>query len=260
MWECPVFFALGTKHVLLYSTAGSVIWEVGELDPKELVFHVQKRGILDHGAYYAQKTQLDSHGNRILWGWIPEKRPEAEFSAAGWAGCMSLPRLLSIGADGDLEMRVASAANSLRAKSFALPQQRAALAERTAALKAMHFDNVCGELTWKTEATSSMFTLEDSAGAWWSLHVEQQGSAAKLNVNGISVDLPPSSRPEREFHLFLDASVAELICDRKHAITTRIYRQPGGPLRPILSDSDLAQITSLQAWQLRPISSDRLTT
>jgi len=260
MWECPDFFALGTKHVLLYSTAGSVIWEVGELDPKELVFHVQKRGILDHGAYYAQKTQLDSHGNRILWGWIPEKRPEAEFSAAGWAGCMSLPRLLSIGADGDLEMRVASAANSLRAKSFALPQQRAALAERTAALKAMHFDNVCGELTWKTEATSSMFTLEDSAGAWWSLHVEQQGSAAKLNVNGISVDLPPSSRPEREFHLFLDASVAELICDRKHAITTRIYRQPGGPLRPILSDSDLAQITSLQAWQLRPISSDRLTT
>ncbi len=29
MWECPDFFALGTKHVLLYSTAGSVIWEVG---------------------------------------------------------------------------------------------------------------------------------------------------------------------------------------------------------------------------------------
>jgi len=54
-----------------------VIWEVGELDPKELVFHVQKRGILDHGAYYAQKTQLDAHGNRILWGWIPEKAPRS---------------------------------------------------------------------------------------------------------------------------------------------------------------------------------------
>ena len=73
------------------------------------------------------------------------------------------------------------------------------------------------------------------------------------------MDLPDSSVPEREFHLFLDASVAELICDHKHAITTRIYRQPDGPLSPMLSDSDWAQTTSLQAWQLRPISNDRLT-
>jgi beta-fructofuranosidase len=259
MWECPDFFPLSTKHVLLYSTAGSVIWEVGELDSKDTVFHVQKRGILDHGAYYAQKTQLDSHGNRILWGWIPEKRPEAEFSAAGWAGCMSLPRLLTIGADGDLEMCVVSVANSLRAKTFVLPQQRVAFSERGFALKAVHFDNACGELAWKTVASTSTFRLEDRTGTWWSLHLEQQGSAAKLTVNEVSVDLPATSKPEREFHLFLDASVAELICDRKHAITTRIYRKPDGPLRIVLDDSDLARITSLQAWQLRAISSDRLT-
>ena len=259
MWECPDFFALGTKHVLLYSTAGSVIWEVGELDSKDTVFHVQKRGILDHGAYYAQKTQLDSLGNRVLWGWIPEKRPEAEFSAAGWAGCMSLPRLLSIGTDGDLEMRVASVADSLRAKTFVLPQQHVAASERGAALKAIRFDNVCGELTWRTKAAASAFNLEDRRGTWWSLHLQPQDSRVKLTVNGTFVDLPATSAPEREFQLFLDASVAELICDRKHALTTRIYRKPEGPLRIVLGDSDLAQITSLQAWQLRSISSDRLT-
>jgi beta-fructofuranosidase len=259
MWECPDFFALGTKHVLLYSTAGSVIWQVGELDPKELVFHVQNSGILDHGAYYAQKTQVDSDGNRILWGWIPERRPEAEFSAAGWAGCMSLPRYLSIGADGDLEMRVAPISNSLRVKAFVVPQQHAAQSERSSALKAIRFDNLCGELAWKTKATSSTFQLEDRAGPWWSLHLEPQGSSAKLTVNGVSVDVPTSSKSAREFHLFLDASVAELICDRKHAVTTRIYRQPDGPLHIALSDSDLTQITSLQAWQLRAISKDRLT-
>jgi hypothetical protein len=71
--------------------------------------------------------------------------------------------------------------------------------------------------------------------------------------------LPASTKTEREFHLYLDASVAELICDRKHAITTRIYRKPEGPLRLVLGDSDLAQLTTLEAWQLRPISSDRLT-
>ena len=118
MWECPEFFALGGKHVLLYSTAGKVAWETGELDRNELVFHSQRHGILDHGAYYAQKTQLDAHGNRILWGWVTEKRPDDELRAAGWAGCMSLPRVFSLNGAGDLEMRVAPEVEKLRAQSL----------------------------------------------------------------------------------------------------------------------------------------------
>src|SRR5260221_5283796 len=108
---------------------------------------------------------------------------------------MALPRLLSIGPDNDLEMRVAPTANSLRAKSFILPQQQAALSERTPALKAIHFDNVCGELAWKTKATPYTLALEDRAGTWWSLHVEQQASAAKLTVNIASLGVPASSAP-----------------------------------------------------------------
>jgi beta-fructofuranosidase len=259
MWECPDFFQLGAKHVLLYATAGDVFWEVGELDPKELLFHAEKRGVLDHGAYYAQKTQLDAKGNRILWGWIPEKRPEAEFSAAGWTGCMALPRVLSIGLDGDLEMRVAPEAESLRAKAFFLPPQSVASSERSLVLNSVKFDGVCGELAWKTAGVVSSLQLTDDAGTWWSLRLEPQGSAVKLTVNEASIQLPASSTPEREFHLYVDASVAELICDCKHALTTRIYRKPQGPLRLALADSDLAQIASLEAWQLRPISTDRLT-
>jgi beta-fructofuranosidase len=259
MWECPDFFRLGAKHVLLYATAGSVFWETGELDSRELLFHTEKRGVLDYGAYYAQKTQLDATDKRILWGWIPEKRPDAEFSAAGWAGCMALPRVLSIGVDGELEMRVASEAESLRAKTFRFPQQSAAPSERALALKAIKFDGVCSELAWKTASLPSSFELADTAGTWWSLRLEPQGSAAKLTINGASIDLPASSKSEREFHLYLDASVAEFIYDRKYAMTTRIYRKPEGALRLVLDDSDLAELTSLEAWQLRPISSNRLT-
>lgn len=258
MWECPDFFALGSKHVLLYSTAGQVIWESGELDSKELVFHSQNRGVLDHGAYYAQKTQIDSHGNRILWGWIPEKRPEAEFSAAGWAGCMTLPRILLLGPHGELEMRIAPEAHSLRAKALAV-LQKGDSSERIAALRDIKIENLCGEIAWKTGGSRSTLQLVDRTGPSWSLSVAQEGSALKLRVNGLSIDLPASSGPEREFHLFLDASVAELICDNKHAITSRIYRKPKGPLRMVIDDSDLSQLTSLEAYQLRAISEDRLT-
>jgi beta-fructofuranosidase len=266
MWECPDFFPLGTKHVLLYSTAGKVTWETGVLDRKELVFHPQKCGILDHGAYYAQKTQLDPHGNRILWGWIPETRPEPEFREAGWAGCMALPRVLSIGSDGDLGLRVASEVRSLRGKAFALPKGGSSPSARTSALQTFRIENVAGEIAWKintaamADASCITFTLADHSGPWVSVSLEgPQGAPGKLTINDKSIDLPRGTNPERECHLFLDASVAELICDQKHAITTRIYRKPDGPLRVELANSDLRDTVSLEAWQLRPISPDRLT-
>jgi hypothetical protein len=62
-----------------------------------------------------------------------------------------------------------------------------------------------------------------------------------------------------EFRLFVDGSVAELICDDRHAITSRIYRKPDGPLR-VATESTLARFIQLEAWQVRPISGDRLTT
>lgn len=259
MWECPDFFALGRKHVLLYSTAGKVIWETGELDRKELVFHREKRGVLDHGAYYAQKTQLDSEGNRILWGWIPEKRPEAEFSAAGWAGCMALPRVLSIGPDGELRMRFAQEAHSLRTRSFTVPHSDRTPHWRAARLSDIQIEGLRGELSWNSVGSRFALELADRSGPWWSLSLDSEGSATRLTINGVRIELPGAPEQEREFQLYVDASVVELICDSKHAITSRIYRKPDGPLHIVVSDTDLHHLWPFEAWQLRAISKDRLT-
>jgi beta-fructofuranosidase len=100
MWECPEFFALDGGHVLIFSTKGKAYWQSGRLDEKAMVFHPAKSGVIDLGAFYAPKTQLDAQGQRILWGWLQERRLEAEYRAAGWSGVMSLPRVLNLGADG----------------------------------------------------------------------------------------------------------------------------------------------------------------
>lgn len=261
MWECPDFFPLGGKHVLLYSTARQVLWETGELDAKELVFHPRRRGVLDYGAYYAQKTQLDAKGNRILWGWIPETRPEDEFVSAGWAGCMALPRVLSLDANGDLEMRFAAEIQSLRAKPFATAglDRSAPSLSMGRVLQDIRIENVAGELRWNIKTPRCNFNLQDRSGSWWSMQLEpKDATTAKFSVNGKTVDLPIGPKQAFSFHLVVDASVAELLCNDKHAITTRIYRKPNGPLR-ISGDSNLAHLEDLQAWQIRPISSDRLT-
>jgi len=261
MWECPDFFPLGKKHVLLYSTAGEVIWEVGELDSKELVFHPQKRGVLDHGAYYAQKTQLDSKGNRILWGWIPEKRLDSELIAAGWAGCMALPRVLSLGPDDELLMRVAAEAKSLRGKVlFPLPNQQKDLVRELLPYR-IKIENLCGELTWTAAPTRCTFELADNAGTRLAIKIAPKSSAVStISVSGQVAEIPYDSLSMIQFDLYLDGSVSELICNNRYAFTVRHYSQPNGPLGFHSNASAHDSLVNLRAWQLKPISPDRLTT
>jgi len=71
------------------------------------------------------------------------------------------------------------------------------------------------------------------------------------------------SRPgsgEMNFRLVLDASVAEFFSNSIDVLTSRIYRQPAGPLRFEISEEDAGRLRSFEAWQLQPISKDRLTT
>jgi len=269
MWECPDFFPLGKKHVLLYSTAGKVVWESGELDQKKLKFHSERQGILDQGAYYAQKTQLDAQGNRVLWGWIPEKRPDSELIAAGWAGCMALPRILSLNPNNDLQMTFAPQTQSLRTKSFALPQSHPDVRATNIELPGITLENLSAELAWEISFPTASIQLIDSQGLWYSVSFTQENSKATITVNFVSYEIPSTPVHGNEmsahlspinpsFHLFLDASVAELIVNHRHAITTRIYRQPEGPLR--INVSTLPKFSAFEAHQLHPISPDRLTT
>jgi hypothetical protein len=158
-------------------------------------------------------------------------------------------------------MRFAPEARSLRAQSFKLPPLDASPAERASKAKSIEIKDLAGELVWRMkergEARASV-TLVDRAGPWLSVGLESpQGGAEKLIVNGRSIDLPEIVASEREFRLFLDGSVAELLCDGKYAVTSRIYRTPDGPLS--VAGADSKYVTSLEAWQLRGNSPDRLT-
>ncbi len=246
---------------MLYSTAGQVIWEVGELDSKELFFHPQKRGVLDHGAYYAQKTQLDAKGNRILWGWITEKRPDSELIAAGWAGCMALPRVLTLGKRDELTMQFVPQALELREKPAAQPVGDGQNSQNARSTSNVQIFGQAGELNWTTARTNCAYTLEDAGGPWLSVQLKPKNSrAAVVSINGVSMEVGLGDVHLFEFHLYVDGSVAEVLCDRQHAFTARIYREAHGPLRFRTNDDTLSSASGFRAWQLKPISKDRLTT
>src|SRR5271169_2375071 len=156
MWECPDFFPLGNKHVLLISTMGKVRWKVGTYANQR--FTPEKEGVVDWGAYYAAKTMLDAKGNRILWGWITETRPDAALVAAGWAGAMSLPRVLSLNAQNELQTDVAHDIRKLRAAHTGInPEQPPATREKK--LETVRIQNLTAELELQLQPKADEFTL-----------------------------------------------------------------------------------------------------
>jgi hypothetical protein len=79
----------------------------------------------------------------------------------------------------------------------------------------------------------------------------------ELSVNGIVAPLPGSPGSPIRLHAFLDGSVLEVVANNTTAITARVYVAPSGPLRMRIDGEP--EITSLEVWQMKPISRNRLT-
>jgi len=278
MWECPDLFPLGNKHVLIYSTQGKVFWKVGTLAAPDLIFHEEQSGLLDYGSFYAPKTQLDKQGHRILWGWIPETRPEAEFSASGWAGLMSLPRVLTIGADGRLNITAAPLAEKLRQHEEKLQLKPQTAAGGNELQSSQTLKGACGEILCHVKVGRTPFTLDlldttlhadppkdpTSAGAAQVSLLSIRYSHANpkelvVDQQRVPISLAPTDPLELRF--FIDGSVIELFVNNQTTYTKRFY-YPGktAPEIAVGITGNQADITRLSLWQLTPISKDRLTT
>jgi beta-fructofuranosidase len=252
MWECPDFFPLGDRHVLLYAAQGKVWWRTGTYQDRR--FTPQRDGVIDAGSYYAAKSMLDAQGNRILWGWIPEIRPEAEYKAAGWAGLMSLPRVLSIGADGGLEMEVSPAVQQLCGQSTSVAPSFGP--QKDKALQQVRLRNLCARIQ-ADFMPGQAFTLKlvsESGDEFTQIDYAPFQPGKELRVNEFTASFA-TDQPVR-LNCYLDGSSLEVFANRQAAITARIYRVPRGPLK--LEVANLAGLRSLDAWEMKPISPDRL--
>ncbi len=252
MWECPDFFELNGTHCLLYSTEGESFWATGEYDPREHVFTQLRQGILDHGAYYAPKSFLTPDGRRILWGWIRETRPEAELAAAGWAGAMALPRVLTVGNQGQLEFSVAAEVESLRGNVEHVtltPAQPFCL--KLAALRR--------EIFLPLELSTAVVTvrLHTNGVRVWELSVDVAGNSIRCGDAAFPLSSLPWPRPS--LHLYLDGSVIESFIGGGEAIVSRVYEVRRGESELEVSFTGNKNL-SLAHWPLEAISPDRLTT
>ena len=110
MWECPDFFKLDGKWVLMispqdmlpkgfeYHNGNGTVCLIGDFDEETDTFTEQQDQAVDYGIdFYAPQTILAPDGRRIMIGWM-QNWDTCSFRAQDirWFGQMSLPRELSV--------------------------------------------------------------------------------------------------------------------------------------------------------------------
>lgn len=129
MWECPDFFELDGKWVLLispqdmlpqgyeYHNGNGTLCLIGEYDEETDTFTEQRNQSIDYGIdFYAPQTVLTPDGRRVMIGWMQNWDTCAICAKEEpWFGQMSLPRELSVD-NGRLYQRPIRELESMRCK------------------------------------------------------------------------------------------------------------------------------------------------
>ncbi len=270
MWECPNFFTLEGASVLLLSA-----WDQQQTyypvafsgEYAEERFTPRRQFRVDWGdCFYAPQVMRDGQGRALMWGWLWERRTREAQLAAGWAGVMSLPRVLSWTPEGVLSQRPVPELSQLRRASQSWEARD--LAGAADALATVHgaelelqvtFDplsapeiglDVCvspdgAEFTRMAyDATRSLFSVNTthaslSAAAW-----------------GEVLTAPFTPRPGEpvQLHIFVDHSVIEVFVDATLCFAVRAYptRPDSLGVRPF-ARGGRPHFTSLTAWKLASI-------
>ena len=110
MWECPDFFALDGKYVLLtspqdmlpsgfeYHNGNGTLCLIGGFDEQGKTFQEERNQAIDYGIdFYAPQTLLTPDGRRVMIAWMQNWDTLSIASLkTPWFGQMTVPRELSV--------------------------------------------------------------------------------------------------------------------------------------------------------------------
>ncbi|CPR19821.1 glycoside hydrolase family 32 protein [Brenneria goodwinii] len=214
MWECPDFFPLGDKWVLLFSPQGMKAegyrnrnlfqsgYMIGTWQPGS-EFMIETPFIeIDAGHdFYAPQTLLAPDGRRIMLGWLDmweSLMPEKEHL---WAGMLSMPRELTLTSD-----------NRLRV------------------VPAAEIDACCHEDRQQCNVklkNGSLPLAQDCAAQFVTLDVDLQNSDAEKY--GVSLGSEPNN--EQGLFIYVDNQAQRLVLERRYpAYNISGYRSVPLPL------------------------------
>jgi len=266
MWECPNFFPLGDKHVLLASVLGTVLYFVGTWS--DFKFTPQLQGDTDFGgSFYAAQVFPDARGRRIMFGWLRENRSDAAQREAGWSGVMSLPRIVYLRKDGDLGIKPAPEVEMLRGEHYrrasfeVSAQSPQMIAEAGGDCVEIMVEADLGEadefgvkVRCSPDGQEETLIVYSAAGKRLAVNRERSSSSAEVarDVRGGPLELA-EGEPLR-LRIFLDRSVLEVFANERACLTSRIYPTRADSLGVgLFAVGGKAKVKRLDVWQMKSI-------
>ncbi len=282
MWECPNFFPLGDRHVLMVSPMAFdpprslyTLYFVGEF--RDYHFTPEMYAKMDGGDiyFYAPQAFLDERGRRIAFGWSREARSVEAQVAAGWAGVMTLPRLLEWRPDGWMSQRPVPEVETLRG-------EKRSWSDLHVAAGGVEVPFIMHGLSGDTLELDVVFDLGEPGGdrvgsfgllvrrspdaeeqteirfnrLTERLVVDTRRSSRMVDVDTGQYEIPLDFSGLGQLHLrvFLDRSIIEVYANDLAVITARVYpdREDSTGIA-LFAEGDPVRVERLDAWQMQSI-------
>ena len=252
--ECPNFFPLGGKHVLLLSPYRAVEYRVGGFDVKGPSFAVEREGLLDHSEqYYATNTAIGPGGQRVLFGWIrgfPEGR--------GWNGVQAVPRILTLDdADRPVQKPVEAIAG-LHDRAFTEEPRtlRPGMHELDVAGDALHL-RIEFENMERNEAVTIHLRHNRDDRRSYPIRVSRSHVIVPgLPVARIAADAVGSASGTQDVvEILLDRSVVEIFADGGRTVVSRSFMtsQPNDVGVSLEVTGGAVDLKTFDAWTIKPV-------
>jgi len=262
--SCPDLFKLGDKDVLLCISHGlGCRYYLGEWKNEQFYpeSHAQMSWV--DNSFFAPESLEDDKGRRIMWAWLLDAPEFGVRWEHGWSGTMSLPRVLSLGDDGQLRMDVPEEIEALRYGDF--KKEDFALQSGTD----LPIDGIGGnslELIIDMEsAQASQFGVkvcvspdgqEETAIFYDAAEAKLKVDTRKSGPEGTpkTVEAAPLKLKNGErlkLRIFVDKSVVEVFANSRQAIMRRIYPSRGDSVGvSLFSTGGATKVHALEAWNI----------
>lgn len=246
-WECPNFFKVGDKYVLIYSPHGKVEYYTGTMDFSKVKFKPEYHGIIDNGSewkYYAPNTLQKNDGRRILFGWIPEFTENQ-----GWQGAISLPRDLSIDRKGRLVQKPVSELTKLRGELVSERNVKLTNSSKKLEINYPQFElimNIANE-----GANEIGFRFNGESGKPY--EIELTPEALFFGEEKVVVD-PKLDEKVQTVHFFFDRTVIEFFLNNGLLCATKVMYPDKANLNfEIFSKGGEVILESIDVWKINSI-------
>jgi beta-fructofuranosidase len=225
-WECPQILQLAGRTVAIVGT-----WSRATGPNAVLSFVVgepTRLAVVDHGTnFYAASALRDSRFGPLLFGWVTEGREEARWAQAGWAGALSLPRHVWLGADDTVRSAPIPSVTGLRVGSAA-PAAGAVVGAQceivvpTAPASLRLCFGATEHLDVVLESDANTLTVDRTAAS--TDPAAHGGSATARDAFDNSTGRPAA-------RIFVDGSMVEVFTSGGQVLTTRVYPVTPPPWR-----------------------------